>query len=131
VTTPDGFRVVAAELTQARRRALELGPSNPRVVQLDAGMIFNTPTQFGGSQERGLQRWAEAIELFNNEARSADSSSLKPQWGRALAYGWLSELYLSMTPTRTAEARIAASTALSLRPDFWYVKERVLPRLKH
>jgi hypothetical protein len=28
-----------------------------------------------------------------------------PDWGRALAYGWLGNLYLSMTPPQTDLAR--------------------------
>jgi hypothetical protein len=129
-TTPDGFRAVRDELTRARRKAVELGPTNPRVVLMDAGMVFGSPPAAGGSQEKGVQRWLQAIELFESEARTVSPSPLSPRWGRALAYGWLCQLYLAMTPPRTAEARRAAATALSLRPDFWYVKERILPRLK-
>jgi hypothetical protein len=127
--TPDGFRSVREELTRARHRAVELGPTNPRVVLMDAGMVFGTPETAGGSQERGIQRWLHAIDLFESEARQAASNPLAPQWGRALAYGWLCQLYLATTPPRTTEAKKAAATALSLRPDFWYVRERILPRL--
>jgi tetratricopeptide (TPR) repeat protein len=127
--TPDGFRTVREELTRARHRAVELGPTNPRVVLMDAGMVFGTPPAAGGSQEKGLQRWLQAIELFESEAHHAAPNPLAPRWGRALAYGWLCQLYLSTTPPRRAEAKVAAATALSLRPDFWYVRERILPRL--
>ncbi len=128
--TPDGFRTVREELTRVRHRALELGPTNPRVVLMDAGMVFGTPPAAGGSQEKGLQRWLQAIELFESEAGRPAPDSLVPRWGRALSYGWVCPLYLAMTPPRLAEARKAAATALSLRPDFWYVRERTLPRLK-
>jgi hypothetical protein len=127
--TPDGFRTVREELTRARRRALELGPTNPRVVLMDAGMMFGTPQAAGGSQEKGIQRWLSAIDLFESEAGQIAPHPLAPRWGRALAYGWLCQLYLATTPPRTADAKKAAATALSLRPDFWYVRERILPRL--
>jgi hypothetical protein len=128
--TPDGFRTVREELSKARRRALELGPTNPRVVLMDAGMVFGTPVSAGGSQERGIQRWAYAIERFESEARQPAKDALSPRWGLALSYGWLAQLYLGATPPRTAEAKKAAARALSLRPDFWYVRERILPRLR-
>jgi len=35
-----------------------------------------------------------------------------------------------MRPRQVDAARAAASKALQLRPDFWYVKEVVLPRLQ-
>jgi hypothetical protein len=126
VTDGGKFQELRAEISQARKRALELAPSSPRVVMMDAGMVFNTPPQFGGSQEKGIARWLEAIRLFEEE-KIADK--LQPEWGRALAYGWLANLYLQMTPAHTAEAKEMANHALALRPDFWYVKTQILPKL--
>lgn len=114
------------EVSKHRKRALELAPASPRVVMMDAGMIFNTPAQYGGSQEQGITRWLEAIRLFDAE-RLEDA--LQPEWGRALAYGWLANLYLQMSPPRTAEAKAAAKRALELRPDFWYVKTQIMPKV--
>jgi hypothetical protein len=128
IAVVDGKRMaeLLPEVQKARRRALELAPANPRVVMMDAGMIFNTPAQFGGSQEKGIERWLEAIRLFEAE-RIEDP--IQPDWGRALAYGWLANLYLSMTPPRKAEAKEAAGRALALEPDFWYVKTQILPKV--
>jgi tetratricopeptide (TPR) repeat protein len=124
----DGKRMaeLLPEVQKLRKRALELAPGNPRVVMMDAGMIFNAPAQYGGSQEKGLERWLEAIRLFEAE-RIEDP--VQPDWGRALAYGWLSNLYLRMTPPRKGEAKEAAERALALQPDFWYVKTQILPKV--
>lgn len=124
------FAAVAAEIRPARMKALELGAANPRVVMMDAGMLFNNPPERGGGQEKGLARWKEAIALFDAEARATSADPIAPRWGHALAYGWLATTYLTMTPPRKADARAAADTALAMRPDFWYVRERVLPRLR-
>lgn len=120
---------MAPEIAQLRRRAIDLAPANPRVVMMDAGMIFNNPPEHGGGREKGLMRWLEAIELFEREARTAPADALRPRWGRALAHGWLADLYLALDPPHRDKAREAANTALKLRPDFWYVKEKVLTRL--
>ena len=124
----DGTRMaqILPEVMKFRKQALELAPANPRVVMMDAGMVFNTPAQYGGSQEKGIERWLEAIRLF--EAEKIDDP-LQPDWGRALAYGWLASTYLRMTPPRTAEAKEMASHALALRPDFWFVKTQILPKV--
>jgi tetratricopeptide (TPR) repeat protein len=118
------------QVTKARQTALALGPNNPRVVMMDAGMIFNTPAEVGGSKEKGLDRWREALRLFDAEARELATDPLMPDWGRALAYGWLGNLYMLMTPPQTDQARDTAMKALELRPDFWWVREQLLPRLK-
>lgn len=120
---------VIKEFLELRRQAVELAPENPRVVMMDAGIIFNAPPEFGGDKDKGIARWQQALELFDREARAAAADPLRPDWGRTLAYGWLCQLYLLMTPPQLENAREAAATALTLRPDFWYVKEQVLPRL--
>lgn len=127
---PSRFPALINEVVSARRRALELGPSNPRAVLMDAGIIFNTPPQRGGDQQKGIDRWLEAIRLFEEERRSPPANTLMPDWGLPLAYGWLSQLYLNATPPRVEEARKAAETALTLRPDFWFVREQILPKLR-
>jgi hypothetical protein len=124
------FAKLVDEIRTLRARAIALGPSNPRVVLMDAGMIFNNPPERGGGQEKGTVRWLEAMDLFEREAKTSVEDPLRPRWGRDLAYGWLAQLYLSTKPPQLDKAREAANTALRLQPDFWYVKERVLPRLK-
>jgi len=126
---PPPRQEVITEFMAVRRKAVALGPENPRVAIMDAGIIFNAPPEFGGDKDKGLARWKQALELFEREARAATKDPLAPDWGRALAHGWLSQLHLRMTPPQYDHAREAAAKALTLRPDFWYVKEQVLPRL--
>jgi hypothetical protein len=126
VADPTKFAQIIPEMTTHRKRALELAPASPRVVMMDAGMIFYAPAQYGGSQEKGIERWLEAIRLLEAE-RVEDA--VQPDWGRALAQGWLANLYLQMSPPRTAEAKEMANRALALRPDFWFVKTQVLPKV--
>jgi hypothetical protein len=124
------FKERFAELPAVRARALELGPSNPRAAIMDAGIIFNTPVDAGGNPERGIARWQEALKLFEAEANARAIDPLKPRWGHALAYGWMATLYLRLTPPQTDKAREAAETALAMRPDFWWVRDQVLPQLR-
>lgn len=124
------FKQAVTEASVARRRALELGPENPRIVLMDAGWIFNTPHEIADRREEGLARWQEALRLFEAEADATSADPIAPRWGYALAYGWMPDLYLRMTPPQREKARDAAETALRLRPDFWYVREQVLPRLR-
>jgi hypothetical protein len=124
------FAAMAKELAGVRQRALELGAKNPRVVMMDAGMIFNNPPERGGSQERGLARWQEALDLFEAESKATAVDPIAPRWGHALARGWMATLFLRMTPPQKEKARQAADAALKMRPDFWWVRDQVLPQLK-
>jgi hypothetical protein len=124
------FKEIWAELATVRKRAVELGAANPRTVMMDAGMIYWAPPEQGGGRDKGVARWEEAERLFAREADEASVNPLAPRWGQALYYGWAASLYLNTTPPQRARAQRAIDTALAMRPDFWYVRERLLPKLR-
>jgi len=124
------FRTILPELMGERKIALELGPTNPRAIVMDAGVIFNSPPESGGSKERGLARYQEAARLLDAAANATGIDPIAPAWGHALIYGWLAIVHLRMTPPQKDEARKAADIALRMRPDFWYVRDQILPQLK-
>jgi hypothetical protein len=123
------FATLLPEMGAERKRALELGPANPRAVLMDAGILFNTPAERGGGQDKGIARWQEALRLLEEESRRPPADPLQPDWGLALAHGWVSNVYLTMTPPRVEDAKRSAARALELRPDFWYVTNVIVPRL--
>ena len=128
-TDKSQFATALSELRQVRQKALGLDPKNPRVVQIDAGIIFNDPSE-PNSHERGIARLNEALRLFDVEAESRSIDPLAPRWGHASALATLATFYLRLTPAQTEQARAAAETALRLRADFWYVRQQVRPLLK-
>jgi hypothetical protein len=73
------FDKVRPELAVMRRKALELGPDNPRTILMDAGMIFNTPPAAGDLRERGLARWEEALRRFEAEAHERTVDPMAPR----------------------------------------------------
>jgi tetratricopeptide (TPR) repeat protein len=124
------FKTLYEELKAVRHRAVELGPKNPRAVMFEAGMIFNDPAEGPGAQQRGLARWHEALRLFEAEANEPSINPIAPRWGYAAAYGMLAAMYARTQPPQLDDARRAAETALRMRPDFWYVREVVVPQLR-
>jgi tetratricopeptide (TPR) repeat protein len=107
--------------------ALEHGAENPRVQLLRAMTEFFVPPQYGGNRERGLERWKEAIRLFEEEAKRS-SSGAAPVWGHAEAWAWLGGAYLTID--RHSEARAALEEAVRLRPDFWWAAQAALPQAR-
>ena len=120
------FAQVGAEISKLRKRSLELAPYNPRVIMMDAGLIFWAPPERGGGKEKGIARWLEAVKWLESENVS---DPLQPDWGNGLAQGWVANLYLQMSPPQPAEAKLMADRALKLHPEFWWVKTQVLPKL--
>lgn len=124
------FPTIAPEVRTLRAQAFALQPENPRALIMDAGLIFNTPPERGGDRQKGLALWKRAITLFEQEAAKRTTDPLRPDWGLALSYAWVCDLHLAMRPRQIDEARASARKALAIRPDFWYVTDVILPRLR-
>ena len=108
----------------AMERAIELGPTNPRVWLLRGiGAIF-TPSMFGGGEERAERYLRRAIELFESDAATAPY----PSWGHAEAWLWLGQVHGRQH--RVDDARRAYARALELEPDNAYVLRVLLPALE-
>ncbi len=128
ILEPQKSAQFAAKVAGLRNKALEAGPRNPRVVLTDAMNIFYSPAQFGGSQERGLQRFQQALRLFEKESKSANP--LARAWGLEIAHAWLGNAYLNLDTPDIVQAKIAFEKSLALRPDFAWVKNIMLPQIE-
>lgn len=69
------------------KKAETLDPNNPRVALIKAEDTYFTPEQYGGSKEKGLQQFKEALEKFNT---FKPKTALDPNWGKAEAEYFLS-----------------------------------------
>jgi tetratricopeptide (TPR) repeat protein len=115
---------LSSDADEARARAKELAPKNPRVWIIDGTSDFFTPSMFGGDTERALEKFEKAAQLAEQESIE---DPLAPSWGHAEAYAWIGLAH--MEAERYADARSAFQTALDLDPDFGWVQEVLLPRL--
>lgn len=104
--------------------ALENGTNNPRAY-LTMGIIkFNMPQEYGGSAEIAQQYIQKAIDLF---AASAPSDSLAPDWGYPESFSWMGQILEKLN--KPQEALKSYEQALSIEPDFVWVKYDLLPKL--
>ncbi len=110
---PGGTPIVQWQANALRQRATALAPKNPRVVLIDAMGLYYRPSQAGGNQERGLERWLEAFELF---AASKPDPANDAGWGHAEGYLWLAQVY--GRTNALDKARAALEKSLAIRPDF-------------
>jgi tetratricopeptide (TPR) repeat protein len=104
--------------------ALQLAPSNPRVILLDAIGTYYKPAMFGGDKDKALAGFKHAADLFDKE-KSTDL--LQPDWGHAEAYAWIGVAYLDKKDA--AAARAALERALAIAPEYGWVKHQLYPRV--
>jgi len=104
--------------------AMEISPNNPRVILQKGISKFNTPEFFGGSKDKALEYFKEAILVFE----STDNSSSKITWGYLDALAWLGKAYASLGDY---EAAISAyNKALQIEPEYSWVKNILLPAVE-
>lgn len=102
---------------------------NPRVLIAEGISLINKPSMWGGDKDLGLKRLQEAIREFEENATASDtaSKSLEPGWGHAEAYAWIGITHASAD--RFDPARNAFQSALSVRPEYAWVENVLMPKL--
>jgi tetratricopeptide (TPR) repeat protein len=104
-------------------RAIELGPTNPRVWLLRGIGAFNTPSMFGGGAEKAEAYLKKAIELFANDHPQPPA----PDWGLGEAHAWLGQTYAKQN--KIDSARMNYERALAIEPGDYWVRMILLPAL--
>lgn len=72
---------------ESLKKAEAINPENPRVALIKAEDLYFTPEQFGGSKEKGLALFKQAILKFD---AFKPEKELSPNWGKSEAEYFLS-----------------------------------------
>lgn len=113
-------RRASAALDAAR----ELDERNPRLLLMKGIEMYHRPGMMGGGADDAEPWLRAAVGFF--EAQPADTPW--PNWGRADAYAWLGLTLAALDDD--AGAREQYEKALEVEPDFYWVREVLLPRLE-
>lgn len=109
----------------AMEKAKTLAPKNPRVWIISGRQDYYTPSMFGGDKEQALKKFEKAARLAGQEE---SEDPLMPSWGHAEAYTWIGVAHLNAE--RYKKAQTAFEKALDLNPDYGWVKQVLLPKVK-
>ena len=123
----DAIRSYAGRAQRALARAKELAPESPRVLWVEGGIVFNTPAQFGSSQQTGMELYRRAIEAADHDA--VHDSPL-PDWGKPEAIMALAWSYVYGDAPNPHRAKELAEQALELEPEWFYVREILIPEIE-
>lgn len=102
-------------------RALELDPSSAIVQKLYAGNQYFTPEMWGGDKDKALLAFMKSNDLF----LKADQSS---HWMFLDNLAWIGLIHKERE--NDDEAREVWLQALSYEPNFFWVREGLLPSVK-
>jgi tetratricopeptide (TPR) repeat protein len=109
--------------------AKEAAPGNPRVLLADGISLINKPRMWGGDKDLGLKRLQQAVRQFEERSTNVEtaSNSLEPSWGHAEAYAWIGIMHAKAN--RHDQVRAAFQSALSVRPQYAWVENILMPKL--
>jgi len=104
-------------------------PDNPRFVWVLGPILWNTPAERGGGQDKAIESYLKGLESARKVKRTV-TDSLEPSWGEpellmSLAWSSLNRA----TPDVNAADQYAHS-ALALVPYWHYVRDILLPQIQ-
>jgi hypothetical protein len=125
-------RALATEfLTELRpllARIRSEAPDNPRMMFVVSANLFWAPPGQGGDREAALAMLRRGIRLSASTPRGGDD--LAPVWGEPELHMLLGWFLLNLDPPDLAGAESHAEAALGLRPQWRYVRDRLLPQIR-
>jgi tetratricopeptide (TPR) repeat protein len=109
------------------KEATEAAPDNPRLIWVRGPILWNTPAERDGGQDKAIENYKRGLEIISKIKPSADP--LEPSWGKPellmnLAYSYLNK----NTPDLNAAERDARA-ALEIVPYWHYVRDILLPQI--
>jgi hypothetical protein len=101
---------------------------NPRFIWVLGPILWNTPSERGGGQDRAIANYERGLELVGkNESTAGDS--LDPSWGKAELMMNLAYSHLNKTNPDVTAAERYAQSALAIVPHWHYVRDILLPQI--
>jgi hypothetical protein len=122
------MREYFARMNTLLARAKELEPDNPRVLWVVGGNFLFAPPAHGGDPKRAIEVYQRMRDLAPERS---DPTSPKPDWGRPEAWMSLAFAHFNGTPPDLVSAEKEAREALLLQPEWSYVRDVLMPRIKN
>jgi hypothetical protein len=111
------------------RAARAEDPENPRLLWVLGPVIWNTPAERGGGQDKAIENYLKGIEFARKRA-GISKDALDPQWGEPELLMNLAWSNLNRATPDSDAAEKYARAALQLVPYWHYVRDILLAQIK-
>jgi tetratricopeptide (TPR) repeat protein len=109
------------------KEADEMAPENPRLIWVHGPILWNTPPERGGGQDKAIENYRRGLEICSKIKASADP--LEPSWGKPELMMTLAYCYLNAKAADVNAAEHYAREALEIVPYWHYVRDLLLPQI--
>ena len=105
----------------------EMAPDNPRLIWVHGPILWNSPPERGGGQDKAIQNYERGLEACSKIKTSDDP--LEPSWGKSELMMSLAYSYLNANSADPNAAERYAHNALEVVPYWHYVRDILLPQI--
>lgn len=109
------------------KEATEMAPDNPRLIWVRGPILWNTPPERGGGQDKAIESYQRGLEVCSKI--KAGDDPLEPSWGKPELMMSLAYSYLNTKPADVNAAERYARGALEIVPYWHYVSDILLPQI--
>jgi hypothetical protein len=109
------------------KEADEKAPDNPRLIWVHGPILWNSPPERGGGQDKAIQNYQRGLEACAKIKTSDDP--LEPSWGKPELMMNLAYCYLNANSADINAAERYARNALEIVPHWHYVRDILLPQI--
>ena len=115
------------QILAMEKEASAMAPDNPRLIWVRGPILWNTPPERGGGQDKAIQNYQRGLEACSKIETSDDP--LEPSWGKPELMMNLAYCYLNMNSADANAAEHYARSALEIVPYWHYVRDILLPQI--
>lgn len=109
------------------KEADEMAPDNPRLIWIHGPILWNSPPEKGGGQDKAIANFQRGLEVCSKIKTSDDP--LEPSWGKPELMMSLAYCYLNGAHPDVSAAERYAREALEIVPYWRYVRDILLPQI--
>ena len=116
-----------AQILATEKEASEMAPDNPRLIWVHGPILWNSPPERGGGQDKAIQNYQRGLEVCSKTKTSDDP--LEPSWGKPELMMSLAYCHLNANSADINAAERYARSALEIVPYWHYVRDILLPQI--
>jgi hypothetical protein len=120
-------RELVGQILPLVKEADEMAPDNPRLIWVHGPILWNSPPERGGGQDKAIQNYQRGLEVCSKIKTNGDP--LEPSWGKPELMMSLAYCYLNANSADVNSAERYARNALELVPYWHYLRDILLPQI--
>ena len=124
---PGRAKKLVGQILPLVKEADELASDNPRLIWVHGPILWNSPPDRGGGQDKAIVNYQRGLEACSKIKTSDDL--LEPSWGKPELMMSLAYCYLNANSADVNAAERYARDALEIVPYWHYVRDILLPQI--